>query len=93
MYPDFKLSDWFTPLGVDRIKLLKQIQGGQYVSELLLLANATEVLKPTWNESWYATAFSEYTNPGNRPYKAPMRKFGRQNTHTKIQRGFVSDTG
>ncbi|KAK3697079.1 hypothetical protein LTR37_017677 [Vermiconidia calcicola] len=75
MYPDFKLSDWFTPLGVDRIKLLKQIQGGQYVSELLLLANATEVLKPTWNESWYATAFSEYTNPGNRPYKAPMLLF------------------
>ncbi|KAK9233913.1 Alpha/Beta hydrolase protein [Lipomyces kononenkoae] len=75
MYPDFKLSDWLLPLGVDRTELLTQIQGGQYVSELLLLANVTKILNPAWNESWYATAFTEFTNPGNRPYKAPMIMF------------------
>ena len=75
MYPDFNLSDWLSPLDINRTELLTQIQGGQYVSELLFLANATEMLNPTWNESWYATAFTGFTNPGNRPYKAPMIMF------------------
>lgn len=75
MYPDFKLSDWLTPLGIDRINLQREIQGGQYVGELLFLANATEVLNPKWNESWYAEAYNRYTTPGNRPYKAPMILF------------------
>jgi hypothetical protein len=51
MYPDFKLSDWLTPLGIARTELLTQIQGGQYVSEIMLLANATEILNPKWNVS------------------------------------------
>ncbi|KAF2163007.1 hypothetical protein M409DRAFT_37333 [Zasmidium cellare ATCC 36951] len=75
MYPDFNLSDWLSPLGIDRTELLTQIQGGQYVSELLFLANATEVLNPAWNESWYASAYTQFSNPGNRRYKAPMILF------------------
>jgi len=75
MYPDFQLSDWLSPLGIDRTELLTQLQGGQYVSELLFLANATEILNPTWNQSWYAASYTNFSNPGNRPYKAPMVLF------------------
>ncbi|KAJ9603590.1 hypothetical protein H2200_011776 [Cladophialophora chaetospira] len=75
MYLDFKLSDWLSPLGIDRTELLTQVQGGQFVNEVLFLANITEVLNPAWNDSWYAAAYTEYTNPGNRPYKAPMILF------------------
>jgi hypothetical protein len=75
MFPDFQLSDWLSPLGIDRVKLLTEIQGGQYVSELLFLANATEILNPAWNQTWYAAAYTEFSNPGNRPYKAPMIMF------------------
>ncbi|KAL7899979.1 putative secretory lipase [Trichoderma sp. SZMC 28014] len=79
MYPDFKLSDWLSPLGIARTELLTEIQGGQYVSQELFLANATEMLNPAWNESWYASTFNAYTNPGNRPYKAPMIMFAGTN--------------
>ncbi|PON24961.1 hypothetical protein TGAM01_v206042 [Trichoderma gamsii] len=75
MYPDFELSDWLSPLGIARTELLTEIQGGQYVSEVLFLANVTEMLNPAWNESWYATTWDKYTSPGNRPYKAPMVMF------------------
>lgn len=75
MYPSFNLSDWLSPLGIARTKLITQIQAGQYASEVLFLANATEVLNPAWNESWYAAAFNDFSNPGNRPYKSPMVMF------------------
>jgi hypothetical protein len=75
IYPDFKLSDWLSPLGIARTELLTQIQGGQYVSEIMLLANATEILSPQWNSSWYAETYTKYANPGNRPYKPPMLLF------------------
>ncbi|KAK9234367.1 secretory lipase [Lipomyces kononenkoae] len=71
VFPTFKLSDWFTPLGVSRTKLFTQVQGGQYFSELLF-SNATEVINPDWDSSYYADVFSKLANPGNRPYKGPM---------------------
>ncbi|KAK4495503.1 hypothetical protein PRZ48_013835 [Zasmidium cellare] len=86
LYPDFKLSDWLSPLGMDRTELLTQIQGGQFVSELLFLANATEIVNPAWNESWYASTYTQFTNPGNRPYKAPMILF--QGTEDQGGRSF-----
>lgn len=75
MYPDFQLSDWLAPLGIARTELLTQLQGGQYVSEILFLANATEILNPAWNQTWYAPAYTKLTTPGDRPYKAPMVLF------------------
>jgi len=75
MYPDFQLSDWLSPLGIDRTQLLTELQGGQYVSELLFLANATEILNPAWNETWFAATYTKFSNPGNRKYKAPMILF------------------
>lgn len=89
MYPDFQLSDWLSPLGIDRTKLLTQLQGGQYVSELLFLANATEILNPAWNETWYAAAYTNFTNPGNRKYKAPMIMF----SGTEDQGGMLYQSG
>lgn len=74
VFPTFELSDWLTPLGVARTKLLDQIQGGQLVSEFLF-SNVTEIVKPTWNESWYFDALTNLANPGSRPFKGPMVLF------------------
>ncbi|KAK9429091.1 Alpha/Beta hydrolase protein [Lipomyces doorenjongii] len=59
VFPTFMLSDWLTPLG------------GQYFSEFLF-SNATEVVNPDWDSSYYVDVFSKLGNPGNRPYKGPM---------------------
>jgi pimeloyl-ACP methyl ester carboxylesterase len=72
IYPAFKLSHWLSPLGIARTKLLDQVQGGQFFSQVLFLANATQMLNPAWNESWYAQAVTKASNVGNGPYKGPM---------------------
>ncbi|KAM0511717.1 hypothetical protein ACHAPE_009601 [Trichoderma viride] len=72
VYPTFELSDWLSPLGIARLELLNQVQGGQFFTEVLMLANATEVLNPNWNDTWYANAATQENNPGNRPYKGPI---------------------
>ncbi|RFU76065.1 secretory lipase [Trichoderma arundinaceum] len=71
IFPSFKLSDWLTPLGIARTKLLGEIQGGQFVSQVLL-ENATEIVNPSWNETWYAQAVAELVTPGKRTFKGPM---------------------
>ena len=71
IYRSFKLSDWFTPLGVSRIELLNQIEGSQMVS-FAMLDDEKTMLKPGWNDTWYVPAFEQLSNPGSRPFKGPI---------------------
>jgi hypothetical protein len=71
VFPSFTLSDWLSPLGVSRVDLLNQVQGGQFFGQALF-SNATEVLNPSWSDSWYLDAITNLTTPGNRPYREPM---------------------
>ncbi|KAK9233720.1 hypothetical protein V1525DRAFT_415605 [Lipomyces kononenkoae] len=68
VFPTFMLSDWLTPLGISRTKLLTHVQGGQYFSEFLF-SNATEAVNPDWDSSYYVDVFSKLGNPRNLPYK------------------------
>ncbi|KAI9375017.1 putative secretory lipase [Aspergillus egyptiacus] len=71
IYPLFKLSDWFTPLGIRRIELLNQIEGSQMVT-FALFSPEEALVKPDWNETWSATAFAGLANPGKREFKGPV---------------------
>ncbi|KAH8903671.1 alpha/beta-hydrolase [Coniochaeta sp. PMI_546] len=71
IFPSFKLSYWLTDLGVARTQLLDQLQGGQFVSQVLF-ENATEIVNPAWNQTWYEEAVTPLTNPGKVPFKGPM---------------------
>ncbi|KAF9882741.1 hypothetical protein FE257_005332 [Aspergillus nanangensis] len=71
IYPSFNLSDWFTPLGVDKIKLLNQVEGSQMVTFAMFGPEAPTV-QPDWNETWYAKSFEQLANPGNRPFAGPV---------------------
>ncbi|KAE8150846.1 putative secretory lipase [Aspergillus avenaceus] len=62
IYPTFKLSDWFTPLGVRRIELLNQIEGSQMVT-FAMFSPDEELLQPDWRKTSYAKAFEGLTNP------------------------------
>jgi pimeloyl-ACP methyl ester carboxylesterase len=71
IFPTFNLSEWLSPLGVARTKLLDQIQGGQMVS-VELFRNPAEILNPAWNDTWEVHAVEKILQPGNRAYRGPM---------------------
>ncbi|KAK1142052.1 hypothetical protein N8T08_008258 [Aspergillus melleus] len=71
IYPSFSLSDWFTPLGIDRIKLLNQVEGSQMVTFAMFDPDKL-LLKPDWHETSYAKHFEKLANPGHMPFKGPV---------------------
>jgi pimeloyl-ACP methyl ester carboxylesterase len=74
IYPDFKLEDWLKPLGLDRVKLLEEIQGSTgLVPYLLSSAPEEDIIRPTWyNSSYHARAFEELADLGNKPLRGPL---------------------
>ncbi|KAH8429782.1 putative secretory lipase [Aspergillus melleus] len=71
IYPSFNLSDWFTPLGINRIKLLNQVEGSQMVT-FAMFGPDELLLKPDWHETSYAKDFEKLANPGHMPFKGPV---------------------
>ncbi|KAE8419502.1 putative secretory lipase [Aspergillus pseudocaelatus] len=71
IYPSFNLSDWFTPLGTSRIKLLNEVEGSQMVTFAMFSPDEL-ILQPGWHETWYTKAFGQLANPGKRPFKGPL---------------------
>ncbi|KAF5612862.1 secretory lipase [Fusarium subglutinans] len=71
VYPEFKLSDWLTTLGVDRVTLFNQVEGSQSVSSFLFTPKE-EVVQPDWMNTWFVAALKQIVNPGERPWKGPM---------------------
>lgn len=70
VYPSFDPSEWLTPLGLARVELLRQIQGGTLVSKSLFLNE--NVYKPEWNETWYVNAYAGLANAGRKPFAGPL---------------------
>ncbi|KAG5745179.1 hypothetical protein H9Q72_001030 [Fusarium xylarioides] len=71
VYPEFKLSDWLTPLGIDRVTLFNQVEGSQSVSSFLFTPE-NEIVQPDWMNTWSVAALKQIVNPGERPWKGPM---------------------
>ncbi|EWG39670.1 hypothetical protein FVEG_02406 [Fusarium verticillioides 7600] len=70
-YPEFKLSDWLTPLGIDRVTLFNQVEGSQSVSSFLFTSEK-DIVQPNWMNTWSVAALKQIVNPGERPWKGPM---------------------
>ncbi|KAF5685807.1 secretory lipase [Fusarium circinatum] len=71
VYPEFKLSDWLTPLGIDRVTLFNQVEGSQSVSGFLFTPEK-DIVQPGWMDTWFVAALKQIVNPGKRPWKGPM---------------------
>ncbi|KAF5564471.1 secretory lipase [Fusarium napiforme] len=71
VYPEFKLSDWLTPLGIDRVTLFNQVEGSQSVSGFLFTPEK-EIVQPDWMNTWSVAALKQIVNPSGRPWKGPM---------------------
>ncbi|KAJ9617152.1 hypothetical protein H2200_000873 [Cladophialophora chaetospira] len=69
VYPAFRLTDWFTDIGIAATRLLQDVQGCGSSASVLLVPDA---VKPTWNQSWYFNAYSNWTSVGNKPFAGPM---------------------
>ncbi|CAH0031652.1 unnamed protein product [Clonostachys rhizophaga] len=71
IFPSFEFSDWMTPIGVARLNLIKEIQGGIGVFTQVL-ANSTENVKTDFKETWYVDAFSKLGDAGHKDFKGPI---------------------
>ncbi|KAF5635634.1 secretory lipase [Fusarium tjaetaba] len=71
VYPEFKLSDWLTPLGIDRVTLFNQVEGSQSVSGFLFTPEK-EIVQPDWMNTWSVAALKQIVKPGGRLWKGPM---------------------
>lgn len=74
IYPTFRPSDWFTPLGESRLSLFRAVQGGQFFSAAALAppSPSQPIINPAWNQSWYAAAYSSLSDAGGLPFKGPV---------------------
>ncbi|KAL2687627.1 hypothetical protein Neosp_005189 [[Neocosmospora] mangrovei] len=71
IFPDFKLEDWLTPLGVARINLAREVQGGVAFFQQLFLTTQT-VFRSDYDQSWYVDAFSKLGDAGRKDFKGPI---------------------
>lgn len=71
IYPSFKLTEWFTELGVKRIQLLNELEGSQMVT-FAMFGPEEALLKPDWRETPYSKDFEKLANPGNLKFKGPI---------------------
>ncbi|KAJ8132382.1 hypothetical protein O1611_g1242 [Lasiodiplodia mahajangana] len=69
--PTFQLSDRSTNVGIQRILLFKNALGGLPNPAFFLFRNATQIIKPSFNETLYANAFAQIANPGGEAFKGP----------------------
>ena len=78
-FPSFELSDWLTPVGIGRLDVLRQVQGGVgtflAISAVLDRGNAPVFVKDGWNETWYYDQLRENTDidrDGGQRHRGPL---------------------
>ncbi|KAL5590926.1 hypothetical protein FOBRF1_014483 [Fusarium oxysporum] len=74
IFLDFKPSQWLTPLGVARQKLMKQIGGSVAAGQQLFFTERQSAFeKSNWyNSSYHAAAFEKLGIVGNKPFAGPL---------------------
>lgn len=71
IFPSFQLGDWLTPLGVARTNLLREVEAGVGVLMQLHLIR-DDIVKPDYNETWYAKAFAKLGSAGRKDFIGPL---------------------
>ncbi|KAI0538306.1 hypothetical protein GGR58DRAFT_513142 [Xylaria digitata] len=74
IFPSFNAREWLTPLGLARAALLREIEGGISVSQALFLDSSAEgdIIRASYNETWYADTYAVLANVGSRPFVGPL---------------------
>ncbi|KAF5593032.1 secretory lipase [Fusarium pseudocircinatum] len=74
IFPDYKPSQWLTPLGVARRKLMRQIGGSVAVGQQLFFTESQSVFeKQNWyDSSYHATAFDKLGAVGDKPFAGSL---------------------
>ncbi|KAI1013791.1 hypothetical protein LB503_010498 [Fusarium chuoi] len=74
IFHDFKPSQWLTPLGVVRQKLMKHIGGSVAAGQQLFFTESQSVFeKRDWyNSSYHAAAFDKLGTVGDKPFAGPL---------------------
>ena len=71
VFPAFRIEEWLTDLGVRRLELIREVQGGIMAVQHLFFGREG-VVRQGWNETWYADAFGRLMNAGKKKYKGPL---------------------
>lgn len=72
IFPEFKLSDWLTPLGLARVEVFKEIEATFTVGQQLLLNEDEKVIVDDWEESPYVEAYGKLANAGSKNFRGPL---------------------
>ncbi|KAG5790988.1 hypothetical protein H9Q69_009956 [Fusarium xylarioides] len=71
VYPEFKLSDWLTPLGIDRVTLFNQVEGSQSVSSFLFTPE-NEIVQPDDHYQHDPNSFPLWAGESQWAYELPQ---------------------
>lgn len=71
IFPAFKIEEWLTELGVQRLELAKEVQGGIAAVQQLFFG-IDGLVKKGWDATWYKGAFARLMDPGAKQFKGPM---------------------
>jgi hypothetical protein len=74
MFPDFRISDVLTPLGLARLELQAELAGCQSVSAVLLSDSTTKLplLQDGWYNNHYLKNYLELSSVGGRSVAGPI---------------------
>lgn len=72
VFPDFELEQWLTPLGIARVELFRELQGGISLSQHLFLTGEDLVHPDYDTKTWHAAAYANLSDVGARPFKGPL---------------------
>ena len=70
--PNFQLSDFLTPIGVARLRLLQAVQGCGSVGGVLFGNTSIKYLQDDWNTTAAAKWYKNTTTNGGKPFAGPM---------------------
>lgn len=71
IFPSFTLDKWFTALGIKRIELQKETQGGFGLAQYLFFTGDSP-LKDGVADTWYAKAYANLANASGRKFQGPL---------------------
>lgn len=72
IFPDFRLSDILSPLGVARLELLAELGGCNSVTAVLLSDQTDALFQPGWYENYYIQSYWGLSSAGGKEVAGPM---------------------
>ena len=72
LFPGFRIADYLTPSGIERLRLLEDIKGCNSAAVTLMPYNNESFYQSDWQHSFWAQAFENLTVNGGLPIAGPL---------------------